>query len=78
MRAILPLLLAFTAFAAPLLVTLAVGEAFAYGLASLLALWSPALGFIAFVVLSVWLVRLLWQCALSIGDGWGTGTKAKS
>ena len=78
MRAILPLFLAFAAFAAPLVVTFAVGEAFAYGLAKLLALLSPALGFIAFVVLSVWLVRLLWRCALSIGDGWGTGTKAKS
>jgi hypothetical protein len=78
MRAILPLLLALTGFAAPLLVTLAVGEGFAYGIATLLAAWSPAVGFIAFVVFSVWLVRLLWQCALSIGDGWGTGTKAKS
>jgi hypothetical protein len=78
MRAILPLMLAAAAFVAPLLVTLVVGEAFAYGLAKLLALWSPALGFIAFVVVSVWLVRLLWRCAVSIGDGWGTGTKAKS
>ena len=78
MRAILPLLLAFAAFAAPLLITLTLWEVFAYGLAKLLALWSPALGFIFFVVFSVWLVRLLWRCALSIGDGWGTGTKAKS
>ncbi|MBZ5719113.1 MAG: hypothetical protein LAO03_01925 [Acidobacteriia bacterium] len=78
MRAILPLLLAFSAFAAPLLVTLALGEALAFALARLLSLWSPALGFIVFVIFSVWLVRLLWRCALSIGDGWGTGTKAKS
>lgn len=77
MQAILPLLLAFAAFFAPLLITFAVGEVLAYGLASLLALWSPELAFMAFVVFSVWLVRLLWQCSLSIGDGWGTGTKVK-
>jgi hypothetical protein len=77
MRAILPLLLALAAFAAPLVLTLVLGEALAYALARLLALWSPVAGFVAYVVFSVWLVRLLWQCALSIGDGRVTGEKAK-
>ena len=77
MRAIFPLMLALAAFTAPLVLALALGEALTYALAKLLSLWSPLAGFVSFVVFSVWLVRLLWRCALSIGEGRATGENAK-